>query len=67
VPPPGFDVSRNQAVRIADADPRVREPRAEHPRMRGTIVIPLYGDEGLEFDVYHWEREESSSTFTWTA
>jgi hypothetical protein len=35
--------------------------------MRGTIVIPLYGDEGLEFDVYHWEREESSSTFTWTA
>jgi hypothetical protein len=58
VPPPGFEISRNQAVRIADADPRVREERAEHPRMRETVVIPLYRDEGPEFNVYYWESEE---------
>jgi hypothetical protein len=58
VPPPGFEISRNQAVRIAEADPRVREERAEHPRMRETVVIPLYRDEGPEFNVYYWESEE---------
>jgi hypothetical protein len=57
VPPRGFELSRNEAVRIADRVPQVREQRAEHPRMRETVVIPLYRGKGAEFNVYYWEGE----------
>ena len=42
VPPPGFAISAEVAIGIADQTPEVRRERRLHPGMKGTAYIPTY-------------------------
>jgi hypothetical protein len=58
-PPPGFRLSAREARRIADGVEAVRRERREHPRMRASVLIPLYLGDARRFEVSYFDGSET--------
>jgi hypothetical protein len=58
-PPPGFRLSARQARRIADRVEAVRRERREHPRMRVSVLIPLYLGDARRFEVSYFDGPDT--------